>query len=728
MTPDLTATKLQPPLPPLRLVRRSRLDDLLTAGADDATSLVLLSAPAGSGKSTLLASWLAGRSEPVAWLQVEDTDSDPARFWSYLVEAVRRARPASGDLRPVVAGSAGDEQVVVPALVNALAAVPDPLIVVVDDYHLIDSDSVHRGMERLVDLCPPQVTLVLATRSDPPFRLGRLRVRGRLVEVRGADLRFDAGEATALLDRHAGALDPQHLNALCARTEGWAAALVLAGQALDRADDPAGFVNAFGGDDTLVVEYLRDELLTALAADDRERLLETSVLEQLSGPLVDAVTGGTGGDAWLRDTAATNQLLIGLDRTGTWFRYHHLLRDLLRLEAQQTLPDRLPGLHSRAAQWFADQGDRGPAVVHHLAAGDLAQAARLLRAEGPRLLAQGRSESLRTLLDQLGDDARATGWYALLYAWCDFFAGRYASSDRWVDRLVDAAPAGADLAPALAVRMNNALARGDLGTALGEARSLLAADRLPAHSCTVAAVTGVVLTWAGQHDDARRCLRLAVDKATEEKVPTVHLMALVHLAVVELDTGSATRANEASAAAVQAAEGFGLTSFHGVAPAYAVRARTGSSPEQSRADALRAVATARRASTPITLGFVLATAGDTLLDRRDDGGGLLLAEARQVLDGLPDVGVARRHLSLAEARHGVGPRAAPRVPALVAQLTERETAVLRYLPTTKSQRDIAGELYVSLNTVKTHCQAIYRKLGAADRRAAVQTARDLRLL
>jgi LuxR family maltose regulon positive regulatory protein len=361
-------------------VRRSRLDALLDAAVDGPARLVLVSAPAGSGKSTLLAAWLAGRREAVAWLQAEASDSDPTRFWSYLVDAVEHARPGAGHgLQPLVAGSNGDHLAVVPALVNGLAAQAEPLVVVVDDYHLIDDESVHRGVERLVDLCPDQVTLVLATRLDPPFRLGRLRVRGQLAEMRAADLRFDAGEAAGLLGPAGRSLDPTLLDQLCDRTEGWGAGLVLAGISLERADDPAQVVGAFRGDDQLVVEYLRDEMLTGLGEDDRRRLLETAILDQLTGALVDQVTGTAGGAQWLRATAGANQLVVGLDRTGTWFRYHHLLRDLLRLEAQETIPERLPELHARAAAWFASQGDHRQAIVHWLAAGDTAAAVRRMR-------------------------------------------------------------------------------------------------------------------------------------------------------------------------------------------------------------------------------------------------------------------------------------------------------------------------------------------------------------
>ncbi|WP_301484190.1 LuxR C-terminal-related transcriptional regulator [Intrasporangium sp.] len=725
----LAATKLRPPAPPRRLVRRSRLDGMLDAAMDSRVRVVLVSAPAGSGKSTLLASWLAGRTEAVAWLQTEESDSDPARFWSYLVASIGQAHPISAAvLKPVVVGSKGDDLVVVSALVNELAAVTEALLVVIDDYHLIDNASVHRGMERLIDLCPHQVTIVVSTRFDPPFRLGRLRVRDQITEIRGADLRFDAGEAAGLLGPAGQALDPAHLNQLCDRTEGWAAGLVLAELTLKRVSSPRAFVEAFRGDDRLVVEYLRDELLAVVDPKHRQRLLQTSILEQLTGPVVDAVTGESGGARWLSDTAAINQLLIRLDRTGSWFRYHHLFRDLLRMEAEQTFPQQMPDLHARAAAWFEAQGDHGQAIVHRLACGDVRAAADLLRFLGPRLLMEGQVETLRGLLDRLGDVARTVTWCALLYGWCDYLDGHYSRAERWLDTMVQVAPEGFDHTLATSLRMNISLARGDVASALEAARRVTAADDLRSHPCDLAVATGAAYAWAGMAEEARGVLRYAEDRAATENFSTAHVLALVYQAIVELDSGSATGAQAAASTAVQTAQQLGLAAYPGVAPAFAIRARTGADPARARTDAHHAVELARRSPTDLALLHVLTTCADTMLGLGDSGAGALLAQARAVLARCPDPGIAGRYLARTESRQGgVDANGGP---ASVADehLTGRELTVLRYLPARMSQREIAAELFVSLNTIKTHCRGIYRKLGVADRKAAVQAARDAHLL
>ena len=244
----LAATKLVPPTLPGRLVQRSRLTDRLDASLASHVRLVLASAPAGSGKSTLLAAWLSGRPEASAWLQVEDEDSDPARFWAYLVASIGEAVPSTtSSLKQLVSSSDSDEQMLVSAMVNEFADLAEPLIIVIDDYHLIDNASVHRGMERLIDLCPPTLTIVVSTRVDPPFRLGRLRVRNQVTEIRGDDFRFGTAEASGLLRYDGQELDENIVEQLCGRTEGWAAGLVLAGLSLHRSADPDRFIEAFRG-------------------------------------------------------------------------------------------------------------------------------------------------------------------------------------------------------------------------------------------------------------------------------------------------------------------------------------------------------------------------------------------------------------------------------------------------------------------------------------------------
>jgi LuxR family maltose regulon positive regulatory protein len=721
---SLAATKLSPPTLPSRLVSRPRLDALLDASLAEQIKLVLASAPAGSGKSTLLASWLAARPESSAWFQVERTDSDPTRFWVHVAEAVAGVYPAvSTTLEPLIVGSTGDSQLVVTALVNELAARSEPLILVIDDYHLIENPSIHEGMERLIELCPPSATIVLSTRVDPPFRLGRLRVRNQITEIRSTDVRFETAEAAGLLSP--GPVDERLVERLVGRTEGWAAGLVLAGLSLQRAPDPEQFIDAFHGDDQLVVDYMTDEFLAGESDEQRRRLLETSVLEQFNGALVDAVTGTTGGPQWLLDTATANQLLISLDRTGTWFRYHHLLRDLLRLEAQQTFPERHGELHQRAANWFEAEGDDRHAVHHHLAAGNHRAAIRLMYRLGPQLIADSQIDTLRDILSTIGEPAKTDPVCALSWGWCDYIGGQYARAAEWVAITHDVASAEFDPIITAPLRMNLSLAQGDVGSALALAREVEADNHSTARRPELATTTGGAFMWAGQHTHAADMLDIAVAKSVATRFRSTHVLARIHQAVNAFDATGSTA--EASTALSTAAE-LGMSTYHRLAPAYAIRGRSSPDKAQAQGDAMHAVEMARKAPGHLALAFVLTTCGDTLLELGDSSGEALLAEARTVIDRCPDPGISGRYLARIESKHSMAIERSTPVDALVEQLTERETAVLRYLPTTLSQRDIGAELYVSPNTVKTHCAAIYRKLGVRDRKAAVQAARDLGLL
>ena len=725
----MAATKLRPPASPTRLVPRTRLADVLNDGVNNAVPLLLVSAPAGSGKTTMLAAWAAQRDRAVAWVQIETGDSDPASFWSSLIAAIGQCRPDISSLvAPLVAGSQGDDRVVVPALVNAIAGTDDALIVVIDDYYLIDSASVQRGMERLIDLCPAQLTVVISTRLDPPFRLGRMRVRNRITEVRADRLRFDTDEATALLGAAGGTLSPERLDDLCSRTEGWAAGLVLAGLSLERAADPDGFIDAFRGDDQLVASYLSDELLDAMSAGDRQRLLETAVLDHLTGPLIDAVTASSGGVNWLADIANRNQLIVRLDTTGEWFRYHHLLRDLLLLEASRTMPARLPELHGRAADWFAANGDRHQAVVHRFAAGDITGAIQLMYFVGPDLLGRGQIRKLRGYLEQAGDAAAADPACALGWGWCEYLSSQYESAKRWLDIALEVATATFDPVIAAPLRINLALGSGDITTALEAARQVTVAGSLWHRPAELATAVGAAYAWAGMYDEAAGALTIAVARSKAEQRLTAHVLALIHASINEVENGDHTAAHIAAVEAVTTAEAFGLANYHGVAPAFAIRGRTATDPHETRADVTHALGLARRSTTDLGLAYVLTTCGDVLLEQDDDSGTALIVEARTRLDRCVDPGIAGRYLARVESRHHLASPVADTARSSRVQLTERELAVLRYLPTKLTQRDIAAALYVSMNTVKTHTNAIFRKLGVSDRKSAVQAARDRHLL
>lgn len=726
---NLVATKLRPPVPPSRLVDRARLDGVLDGADADSAPLVLVSAPAGSGKSTLVAGWTARHNHRVAWLQLEESDADPARFWVSVVAAIGRIHPEIVErLAPLVAGALGAGAVVVPALVNEIAGLPHRVVLVLDDYHLIDDANVHRDMERLVDLCPEELTVVVITRADPPFRLGRMRVRGRVHEIRANDLRFGTSEAAALLGAAADRLATEQLDDLCDRTEGWAAGLVLAGLSLERTSDVTRFVQTFRGDDQLVAGYLTDELLATLDDDERDRIVEAAALHRLTGPLLDEVTGSTDGARWLAALADRNQLVIRLDTVGEWYRYHHLFRDLLLLEAKRSIPQRLPELNRRAATWFEAAGYPAAAVDHLLAAGDREQAMYLMRFVGPDLLGSGQLRTLRNIIGRLSEGGELDAICCMLSGWDHYLRGNYDEAQVLLDRATATLSPDIDPLRTMPLRINVALGKGDVGAALTGAREVFEAGGLDARASELTTAVGAAFAWGGLPEEARAALAVAFVRTLAEKRVTAHAMALVAAAVAEFHAGDDAVTCAAVDRALAFAASSGLGDYHGIAPAVAIRAALCPSEKGAPADVEHAVVLARRATTRLGLLFVLILAGDVLLREGSESGRELLAEARDLIAKCADPGINRPLLDRVSAKHRVAHQRPSAVAGLVEQLSEREMAVLRYLPSTMSLPEIARELYVSPNTVKTQTAAIYRKLGVTGRQAAVQAAREHHLL
>ena len=372
----LLATKLHMPASRPGQVLRPRLTARLDEGL--ARGLILASAPAGYGKTVLLADWARRVGHPVAWLSLDAGDNDPARFWRHAVAALDRARPGTGErVAPLLGPSAPTSfQGLVTALINDLAG--EEALLVLDDYHVISAQQVHESLSFLVEHRPAGICVVLASRSDPPLPLARLRARGQLTEIRVAELRFTPAEAGNLLQHAAPALPDASVAALTARTEGWAAGLALAALSLHGHGDAAAFVAAFTGSHRYVLDYLAEEVLEGQDKQVRTFLLETSVLERLNGPLCDAVTGREGSQALLEQAERAGLFLIPLDELRGWWRYHHLFADLLRARLQQEQPGRVAQLHRNAAAWYSEHGLADDAIGHAAAAGEMLWAARII--------------------------------------------------------------------------------------------------------------------------------------------------------------------------------------------------------------------------------------------------------------------------------------------------------------------------------------------------------------
>ncbi len=404
-----------------------------------------------------------GRS--VAWVSLDAADNDPALFWGYVVASLRRATPKVAEaLTPedLPAGGTG----MLTRLLNVMAEAESDQVLILDDYHAIEHSEIHDGVEFLIDHLPPQAHLVIASRADPPLPLARLRARGELVEVRAADLRFTADEAAAYLNDLMGlALTPQDIDALERRTEGWIAALQLAALSMEGRGDAAAFIAAFAGDHRYIVDYLVQEVLDRQPESLRHFLLETSVLDRLSGPLCDAVTGGTGGRSTLEALARANLFVVPLDDRRDWYRYHHLFAQLLRAKLADEQPQLEPELHRRASAWFEANADEAGAVGHALAAGDFDRAADLIELAAHDLRADRQEMTLRGWLDALPDEifehrpvlAIAHAGALLSTGELSGVADRLANAERWIDAARDEAARAAATASGMIVRHPHAL-------------------------------------------------------------------------------------------------------------------------------------------------------------------------------------------------------------------------------------------------------------------------------
>jgi LuxR family maltose regulon positive regulatory protein len=411
---------------------------------------MLISAPAGFGKTTLLTEWLAaGPAGPAderlaAWLSLDRADNDPASFWTYVIAALQTVAPGVGEsaLTLLRAPQPPPIETVLTVLLNDLGAITGDIVLVLDDYHVIDARDVQDAMAFLLDHLPPRLHVVIASRTDPALPLARLRARGELVETRAAELRFTPDEAAAYLNEMMGLeLTARDVAALEGRTEGWIAALQLAALSMQGRDDVAGFIAGFTGDDRYVVDYLAEEVLQRQSDRVQTFLLQTSILSRLSGPLCDAVTGQGGGKAMLGALDRGNLFLVPLDDRRRWYRYHHLFADVLQARLLDEQPDQVPDLHRRASAWYQQNGEPAVAIGHALAAGDFERGADLIELAIPAMSRTRQEATVRGWLEAIpGEVVRVRPVLSVGFAGALLSVGelegvesRLRDAERWLD-------------------------------------------------------------------------------------------------------------------------------------------------------------------------------------------------------------------------------------------------------------------------------------------------------
>jgi LuxR family maltose regulon positive regulatory protein len=413
------------------VVSRPALFELLRTSAQ----VTALCAPAGSGKTVLLRSWIseAGLGGRVAWVSAQRSEPDPQQFWLSVLSALRQTVPGAALVRELTAAPDLDGWAIVERLLKDLAPLGDRVWLVVDDVHELGSGDVLRQLELLILRASPELRIVLAARRDMRLGLHRRRLEGRLTEIRAADLRFTVAEAQELFQGAGVGLSSLALGLLHERTEGWAAGLRLAALSLAGHPDPERFAAEFSGSERTVAEYLLAEVLERQSEEVRRLLLRTSVLERVSGPLADALTGGTGAERALLELEAANAFVVPVDAARTWFRYHHLFADLLQMELRSSAPDEVAALHQAAAQWFGDNAYPVEAVRHAQAARDWASAARLLADHWPGLHLDGQAATVHALLAGFPAEVRAAdAELAVLGAADELAAGSLAEAARFL--------------------------------------------------------------------------------------------------------------------------------------------------------------------------------------------------------------------------------------------------------------------------------------------------------
>src|SRR5262245_15735320 len=444
-TPILT-TKLYIPPPRPNAVLRPRLIERLYEGLHG--KLTLISAPAGFGKTTLVSTWIADCGRPVAWLSLDEADSEPTRFLAYLIAALQTIAPTigAGGMAVLQSPQPPPPEAILTTLLNDITAVSNTFILVLDDYHVIDARPVDLALTFLLDHLPPQMHLVITTREDPQLPLARLRARGQLTELRATDLRFTPAEAAAFL-KQVMALDvsAEDVAALESRTEGWIAGLQLAALSMRGRDDIGQFVRAFAGDNRYIVDYLVEEVLQRQPETVRSFLLHTSILEQLNGPLSDAVTGQEGGQAQLEALNRGNFFVVPLDDRRQWYRYHHLFAEVLQAHVRAEQPDLVATLHGRASAWYEQHGSAADAIRHALAAQDFGRAANLVELAWPAIRQSRQDATLLGWLKALPDEVLhvrpvLSVAYAHVLLSSGVFEGaheRLRDAERWLDTTAD---------------------------------------------------------------------------------------------------------------------------------------------------------------------------------------------------------------------------------------------------------------------------------------------------
>jgi LuxR family transcriptional regulator, maltose regulon positive regulatory protein len=731
---ELLESKPHPsPARPGFVTRTALVERLL---ASDAVPVVCMVAPAGYGKTTLLAQWAQHTARQVAWVSLDQRDNDPAVLLRYIGAALDRVEPIDPRVVQARAGPHASIVDVVARLAAAMAAMSQPVALVLDHVELLGNQQSLDAVAELAAQLPAGAQLLVASRARPPLPVALLRAQGRVLELGVKELAMDHQETLALLEGVGVGLDDAEVDELLARTEGWPVGLYLAALAHKAGGSRRHPWAGFTGDDRFMADYLWSELLDRLPPERVAFLTRTAVLERMSGPLCDAVLDTTGSSAVLAWLEESNLLLVPLDRQRRWYRYHHLFQELLRAELDRRESELVPALHARAASWCEANGLSETAIDHAQAAGDTDLVARLVWRLAMPAYGAGRIDTTRRWFGWFEDQGllRRHSPVAVLGAWLQALVGEPVAAERWADA-AEQGPVTGTLPDGSTVQSYLALLRALLcrnGVDRMQADTQAALDELDPGSQwrpTAQLLEGICHLLAGQADRADPILAHAAEVATAAGALPAAAIALAERSLVAMhyqDWQQATNLAEQAQEVVRAGE---LDGYVASALVYAVAARVavhqGNLPRVyqhlARATRLRPLLTYALPYFAVQTLLELGRASLALDDAA--GARVALRQARDVLGRRPDLGILPAQVDelwskLDRTRGGtVG----------VASLTTAELRLLPLLPTHLTFREIGQRLFVSQHTVKTQAMSIYRKLGVASRSQAVQRLRQLGL-
>jgi LuxR family transcriptional regulator, maltose regulon positive regulatory protein len=735
---DLLRSKLR--CPPMRpgTVRRSLLIERLARV--DSRPVVSVVAPSGYGKTTLLSQWAERNGQSFAWVSVDEGDNDPKVLLSYVAEALDAVEPIDERVFDALASPVSSVPgSVIPRLGSAFSSMTSPVALVLDDVHALHSRECRAALSVLADHVPAGSRLVLAGRAEPPLRIARLRVEGKVLEIGPWDLSLTREEASMLLRNAEVTLGEDEVAELHRRTEGWPAGLYLAALYLREGGPLASAAVSFGGADRLVSGYMESEFLARISRQNRVFLTRTAVLERMSGPLCEAVLELPGAHAILADLARSNLLLVPLDRQGQWYRYHHLFRDMLLAELEHLEPDLVPVLRRRAAGWCVRNGLPEAGLEYSMAAGDVGAAAALVEKLVIPAHRQGRVTTIQRWLRWLEDQNGTEGhpMVAVLAALFWALMGRPVEAERWagaVDRWQYGDPArpGDPSTEAWAAVMRTFLCRRGVEQMRTDADE--AVRRFAAQSFVTPApafLQGIARVLCGDLDGGDASLEDGISVAEEVGAFEDRAIALCERSLVAIASGDWSHAEALAERARSGLRGAGIEESYATPLVSAVQARVAlhrgdvqaARRELVNAQRLRHLLTYALPYLAVQARIDLARVHVALADLA--GARMLMREVDELLRRRPGLGTLVDEAQVIRA--GLSQNRDPSI-AGASALTAAELRLLPMLPTHLSFREIAEEMFLSRHTIKSEAMSLYRKLGASSRSEAVARSRELGLL